>query len=500
VIVLFAALAVVARSSSIACPINPMKNLNGLMDSAIGNAESMRTRVRSIDSQLALGDRVRDEGVSASTDIEEAAVNFLETDDISPDGKGPLDKMLEAHLQLANEKAERQADRAMEEDEGLSKISMKHVVQGTQIGKGAFKTVFKGTVKGEPAAIGVITTNTIYDGDALTSDEIFTVEEELRMISEVREHKIGGIHFCRRFFPRTLGYHKKGNILTGTKAMYVFQELADGHMRGMTIDGKGRQIGVALQLALALACIHSAGYLHLDLKPMNFLIKDTKVMVTDFGVSEKATAGSGRSGTPGFMPRNPEKVENSKQLWDMHELGVSFQKLGLEDKFPIATAGMTQRDHTKRLSLEKLLKNIGNKIKTGVDHRIEQIAEKAEGLHAAIEGHGQKMSVQDAIMAETRRVIREGGATSGLGNAIRCAFQSEQARMDHHVKVIDKAARKKQAIKAKMEMLEQQLFGLNEELRRLQHTKRDAVKAIELKAVAPIDDIIDRLMKNEISW
>jgi serine/threonine protein kinase len=71
---------------------------------------------------------------------------------------------------------------------------------------------------------------------------------------------------------------------------------------------------LAAGLAEALASIHDAGVLHLDLKPGNVLLTEEGPRVIDFGIADGAGAGAGGSthtaaGSPGFM--SPEQLTSA---------------------------------------------------------------------------------------------------------------------------------------------------------------------------------------------
>jgi hypothetical protein len=94
-------------------------------------------------------------------------------------------------------------------------------------------------------------------------------------------------------------------------------------------------VGIALQIADALAHAHAAGLIHRDIKPANVLVCDTddspvpRVKVTDFGIA-KAAEGLGldltRTGTVLGTPKylSPEQIEGREPdaRADLYSLGV----------------------------------------------------------------------------------------------------------------------------------------------------------------------------------
>ncbi|KAL3075494.1 hypothetical protein niasHS_012001 [Heterodera schachtii] len=110
----------------------------------------------------------------------------------------------------------------------------------------------------------------------------------------------GGEHFCRwlgegRDFQRNT---KSGKLvtmsLTGPGLFDLLSEAGD-------VFSPGTAIGVSIQLLHALKTLHSAGYLHLDVKPENAAIgrADTKeerrIFLIDFGLARRYIRNDGRA-------------------------------------------------------------------------------------------------------------------------------------------------------------------------------------------------------------
>jgi hypothetical protein len=116
---------------------------------------------------------------------------------------------------------------------------------------------------------------------------------------------------------------------------FFSMELVDGSefVGAMRPDGRvdNQRLRAALaQLTEAIAAVHQAGLMHLDLKPANVLVRhDGRVAVLDFGVSHPAprldgaaTKPFGVVGTPAYMP--PEMIEryHAGPATDWYAVGV----------------------------------------------------------------------------------------------------------------------------------------------------------------------------------
>lgn len=112
-------------------------------------------------------------------------------------------------------------------------------------------------------------------------------------------------------------------------APYLVMEYLDGHDLGQIIAQQGplgltRTMGIATQLASALAAAHRSGVVHRDLKPQNvFLVpgeeeEPERVKILDFGISKirsmsaKLTGSATVLGTPQYMA--PEQAEGRDEV------------------------------------------------------------------------------------------------------------------------------------------------------------------------------------------
>lgn len=104
-------------------------------------------------------------------------------------------------------------------------------------------------------------------------------------------------------------------------------------------------VGVALQVADALAYAHSLGLVHRDIKPANVLLRDegsglAQVKVADFGIAKAAAATSDLTaqgallGTPKYVSPEQVRGEEPDARADLYSLGVvMFEMLAGEPPF-----------------------------------------------------------------------------------------------------------------------------------------------------------------------
>jgi serine/threonine protein kinase len=124
-----------------------------------------------------------------------------------------------------------------------------------------------------------------------------------------------------------------------------------------------KSIDILMQVAYALAHLHSHGVIHGDLKPENILMKeDGEVKVIDFGIArihDEVKKNKGKSskiiGTPTYM--SPEQKENPASISfasDIYALGIIAYELFI-GKLSFGVIHLSQVPKGLRLILEKAL-------------------------------------------------------------------------------------------------------------------------------------------------
>jgi serine/threonine protein kinase len=266
-----------------------------------------------------------------------------------------------------------------EDEEPVEALSYTSFAVGARLGSGGFKTVHKGRYGGRDVAIGVITTKS--GGHVLTGKEIEMIEDEIALQETIRETVINGRYICRSYIPRIIGYYKETRSFgflglggSGVTAYYLVMELAGGDLHRDKYSGH-QAVGVALQLAYGIHCVHQAGYIHKDVKPLNTLkSKDGVFMWTsDFGLAAKIKGQhdklSSRWGTPHYMPS--ERASTSLQKYDVYALGVSFEQMRMTHHLPHGLVRSMQRPYYSRPTMVQVIEQLAEFALADVDNEIE---------------------------------------------------------------------------------------------------------------------------------
>ncbi|MCX6622925.1 MAG: serine/threonine-protein kinase, partial [Acidobacteria bacterium] len=127
---------------------------------------------------------------------------------------------------------------------------------------------------------------------------------------------------------------------------YIVCELIEGRtLRALLGDGplpRRRAVGIATEVAEALAAAHAAGIVHRDLKPENIMItRGGRVKILDFGLAQRISLpGEGDStsnftltpdgtvvGTPGYMSPEQVRGEATDHRTDIFSFGSLLYEL-----------------------------------------------------------------------------------------------------------------------------------------------------------------------------
>jgi serine/threonine protein kinase len=136
--------------------------------------------------------------------------------------------------------------------------------------------------------------------------------------------------------PRIVITHSHG--MTTNDEQFIVMEFLDGPGLNSLIIGRspqlnGNRLTLLRQAAEALEAVHSAGYIHRDICPRNFVCsKDvTSLKLIDFGLTVPAEKEymlpGNRTGTPNYMAPEVVRRKPTDQRLDIFALGVSAYEM-----------------------------------------------------------------------------------------------------------------------------------------------------------------------------
>ena len=126
---------------------------------------------------------------------------------------------------------------------------------------------------------------------------------------------------------------------------FVVMELVSGESLYARMEQRAKtslaqKMGWLVAVARALACAHSAGVIHRDVKPTNIMISDTGVVkVVDFGLARTLaptsflTQGESPLGTPSYMAPEQLMGAEADERSDQYAFGMTAYRL-LSDAYP----------------------------------------------------------------------------------------------------------------------------------------------------------------------
>jgi tetratricopeptide (TPR) repeat protein len=144
-------------------------------------------------------------------------------------------------------------------------------------------------------------------------------------------------------------------------------------------------LGLAREVAEAVAHAHSHGVVHRDIKPENILLSDGHAVVADFGVARAISAAGGQQltdsglavGTPTYM--SPEQALASADIdyrSDVYSLGlVLYEMLAGEPPFtgPTPVAVLARHANERVPSLEIVRPNVPSGVVTVIEKALEKV-------------------------------------------------------------------------------------------------------------------------------
>ncbi len=189
---------------------------------------------------------------------------------------------------------------------------------------------------------------------------------------------------------------------------YEFIEFVDGKdlkslMMAADPVTRGARMPLLKEMAAALAWVHQNGFMHLDVKPENFLVirrgEGVAVKLTDFDMALPADANGWRRqfGTPAYMAPEQFKEKRCYPASDVFAFGLmAYQLLSGRSPFTGETPKMMWRAQASSRILPKHI----HELVDGLDPALEEIVMKC--LSKTREARFQDMTQVAAELAKIK--------------------------------------------------------------------------------------------------
>jgi serine/threonine protein kinase len=386
-----------------------------------------------------------------------------------------------------------------DDDEQPINIALGAFSMSRQLGAGGFKTVYLGKHAGADVAVAVITNR---DGNTyLTGDELIMITNEIAVQEKIRETEINRREICREFILAIRAVHEKKDR-TGTKAYYIIMDLAEGgDLENKPYNQELVALGAGLQMAAGLKCVHTAQYVHKDVKPMNYLKSKNgkKIYTHDFGLAKKFTSPNLGTlwGTPDFMPGRihvGETAAVSLGHYDVFALGISFRELGIA-----AFMGKTEADKmlismsAGRSSIDDVITTLANKALEHVDKKITSIEKKLTAAQKTVRDAAKKVSTTSTTLRTYERQMAVFDAENIFEKIARCCT-SRSGPEDVESKITECQANMKSALQAKADA-ETEIAAANKQLDEVRVARAELLERLTL--VRTPTEPYDKLMSNK---
>ena len=234
-------------------------------------------------------------------------------------------------------------------------------------------------------------------------------EKSIRFIEQLENEYNVGKHFSHPNLRRIVDMKVHKTLLLRITEAILVMELFDGSPLDQNLpQTTGAILECFIQTAKGLEAIHSAGYVHCDLKPNNILLnRDGQVKVIDFGQTcPVGTIKKRIQGTPDFISPEQVKLEPVSYRTDVFNFGATLYwaicgcklptlytlKKG-ENSFIVDNVMRSPRDYNPKIP-EVLSNFVMECVRNSPEKRPKDMAEvvrRLEVIHHVVTRHAQNI-------------------------------------------------------------------------------------------------------------
>jgi serine/threonine protein kinase len=235
-------------------------------------------------------------------------------------------------------------------------------------------------------------------------------QEKLKSMAD-REFK--AMALCKEH-QNIIGFEEKIDLDYGVAAIIEIgtegslKHFLEDHFEYLGADNPDNVLRLVLQMARGLQYIHKQGFIHRDVKLDNMVLKDGVVKIIDFGLCiENGETKGPIAGDPRYVDPMAVEVGKNKFQWtpasDVYSLGVVLHELtffevmysseeflevapysaarnnrparlsaGTDETVAVLISKMTQWEPTHRISMQGVIDEIKNHLKSGQRHQIKE--------------------------------------------------------------------------------------------------------------------------------
>ena len=262
-----------------------------------------------------------------------------------------------------------------------------------RVGRGSFGEVYRAF---DPTLQRDVALKLLLPGRLDRDDEVSALLREARAVARVRHPNVVPIYGVDRHDGR-LGFWS--DFVHGQTLVQLVSRQG--------IVGPREAALVGIDICSAVAAVHSAGFLHRDIKAGNIMREEGgRILLMDFGLTHQHGVGGDASGTPAYMAPELLRGQPATIASDIYAIGVTLFYL-LTKQYPVEGRDVetfrAAHDAGQRRTLFDVRPDLPEPLARAVEKAISPAPEKRFGstgqmiaaLSEAI-GHGSPVAATDA--------------------------------------------------------------------------------------------------------